>query len=52
MHFDPSDVDNRFFLSKRDLSRRHCALAGHIRRQRWDNIGGNYVEVCEKPRSC
>jgi hypothetical protein len=51
MLFHPSDVDNRFFLSKRDLSCRHCGLAGRIRRQHWDNIDGNYVEVCGKPRS-
>jgi len=51
MHFTPSDVDNRLCLSKLDVPRRHCALAGHLRRQHWDDIGGKYVEVCEKPRS-
>jgi hypothetical protein len=49
--FRPSDVDNRLFLSKRDLPHCHCGLAGCIRRQHWNDIDGNYVEVCDKPES-
>ncbi|KAG1871306.1 hypothetical protein DFJ58DRAFT_763271 [Suillus subalutaceus] len=43
------DVDSRVFISKYDLPRSDCALASHIRRQHWDDIDGNYVEVCDKP---
>ncbi|KAG2057733.1 hypothetical protein BDR06DRAFT_157076 [Suillus hirtellus] len=47
----PSDVDSRLCFSKHDLPRRHGALAGYIRCQRWDNIDGSYAEVCDKPQS-
>jgi hypothetical protein len=46
-----SDVDSRLFLSKYNLPRHHCILDGHIRRRHWDNIDGNYLEVCDKPQS-
>jgi hypothetical protein len=49
-HAFHSDVDSRLLLPKRHLSRRHCALDGHIRRQCWHNIDWLHVEVCKKPQ--
>jgi hypothetical protein len=49
-HAFHSDVDSRLLLPKHNLSRRHCALDGHIRRQCWHNIDRLYVEVCKKPQ--
>jgi hypothetical protein len=44
-HAFHSDVDIRLLLPKYDLSRRHCALAGHVCRQCQHNIDRLSVEV-------